>query len=311
MYYAAGSYYIGTDKGLCIYNQIVYSNFDTSNSGLPSNKVTYIISYPSPYTHLQELWVGTDKGLALYTGGQWTKFDTSVIHIPAINVSGILPCPAYYMNRDSTVWISTLGSGLIKLNRDGRYKVYNTVSGNFADDTLFYIAQRIGCGYSGDIVMGTADNGICYYVSYGDSFSHTTQGYSYSGPTTTFHSSRLLSQYYQDYFDNQTIATTDEGIYYLAGHCVVEGIPGINKDASIRWHQENNERLWIDLSAINSDRASITLYDIAGHKVMPAIEEIAPASRCYINISGLASGTYILDLRSETEIHKLRVIIAE
>jgi ligand-binding sensor domain-containing protein len=47
LYSAMGSYYIGTNKGLCIYNQVVYTIFDTSNSALPSNKrslLSYLIS---------------------------------------------------------------------------------------------------------------------------------------------------------------------------------------------------------------------------------------------------------------------------
>ena len=234
LYYALGSYYIGTTNGLCIFNQVVYNTFDTSNSALPSNNITFIISYQSPYTSAQELWVGTDQGLALYTNGVWTRFDTSTIHTSSFYVTGILPCPYYYMDADSTVWVSTLGQGLVKVKRTGAYSIFNTAHQNFADDSLYYVIQNYGCEYLGSAIIGTSTHGIGSLDIGTGLFQYDTSGYnSGSGVAYTYNKSSRYATYGS--YRGETLFELNNGFKYL-GYCTGVGINETDAGTPLKWY---------------------------------------------------------------------------
>jgi hypothetical protein len=311
LYYAMGSYYIGTDKGLCIYNQVVYTNFDTSNSALPSNKITYIISYQSPYTSAQELWVGTDRGVALYTNGLWTRFDTSVIHTQSFYVTGILPCPYVYMAADSTVWVSTLGSGLVKLKRDNTYKLLNTSNGLLADDSLYYVTQVSRCGYVGSAYIGTQHHGIAYMDISNNSFIYDTTGYNYYGygGPVTFHKSNMYATIQNNY--GQAIFTTDRGIVYFS-ICVHEGIESpLPNEHVLIWYQENGEELRVQLPVGYTGPTAIEVYDMTGRKA--GADNLTPQadSRAYLDISSLPAGVYVLRAVNGGTTTQTKIVISK
>ncbi|MCW3124904.1 MAG: hypothetical protein JWO03_562 [Bacteroidetes bacterium] len=310
IYFSNGSYYIGTDKGLCIYNQIVYNTFDTTNSALPSDKITFITSDQSQYTNQQELWVGTDHGLALYTNGQWTRFDTSVIQVPDLYVTGILPSQYYYMSNDSTVWVTTLGSGLIKLHRDGRYTLLNTANGQLRDDSLYYIAQSPSCYYSGSIMMGTNSHGICSYFAYGDSFSNITQVYPYyGGDAVTLHQSLHFSQSSQNY-TTQIALFTDQGIDFI-GMCAIEGIEHIKNDQAIFWHQQNNSELSVRLPEGATGSPEFLLYDMSGRQMTNISPDIQPDRNYILGISAITTGVYILETKQSGVVIRTKIAITK
>ena len=307
IYFASGTYYIGTTKGLCMYNQVVYTTFDTTNSGLPSNNITFIISYLSPYTSAQELWVGTDRGVALYTNGHWSRYDTSVVHVPNFYVSGILPCPFYYLSSDSTVWISTLGSGLVKLRRDSSYYVLNTANGGCADDSLYFVIQIPGCEYIGTAVVGTNAHGIAFLDVSTLTFVYDSIGY-YNGGSVVLHRANFFSNIAQSY--GESIIYTDAGMDYI-GQCQTVGLNNASKDDySLKWHQEDENRLWIAKSNFIGSDAAIDLYDMTGQKI--GIQRLEDSKdRIYLDISSLAGGLYILHERDVSGSGQTKLIISK
>ncbi len=173
--YDNGTYYIATDSGLTIYNGILYNQYNMSNTPFPSNDITFVTTH---FTNCFEsgnnngLYVGTDKGIAIYQNYQWTAYDTTDIDIDNFYVTGILP----NCYNDDETYVATRSGGLIKIYSDGEYDLFNTMSGNFEDDSLFYIKfmQLAGCGSF--IVVGTSHHGIGYTSNWGpDYFQFDTQ----------------------------------------------------------------------------------------------------------------------------------------
>ena len=166
-----GSDYVCTDNGLLIYNGVFYNTLDTTNSPLPSNKITFA-TVVSGQTY-NKLYIGTDNGLAIYSNNQWSVYDSTYFGLSNCYVTGILP-PQYFSFYDTTTYVSTMGSGLIKLFNSGGYEILNTANGKFNDDSLYYVirASLAKCGEY--VVIGTKENGIAVY----DNWSNDLQYYS-------------------------------------------------------------------------------------------------------------------------------------
>ena len=313
IYYMNGSYYIGTNKGLCIYNQIVYTTYDTSNSGLPNDTVTSVISYLSPYTNTQELWVGTTAGAALYSNGQWHKFDTSIVHIPTFNVTGILPCPLFYTDPDTSIWITTLGSGLVKLKRDSGYTILNTANGGLKDDSLYYITQYYGCVYYGTIMLGTNSHGIAYYSMQTNAFEYDSVGY-YNGGNAVYHRSNLFANPYTTnsyYYNSGMIMVTDQGID-IVGMCAGEGVKNTTADPqNIKWYQMSDDKLQVILPDVFTGLSSFCMYDMMGRKVISSAQDVRSDTKTNIDISTLSSGVYALQASDGSVTIQTKVIISK
>lgn len=166
-----GSDYVCTDNGLLIYNGVFYNTLDTSNSPLPSNKITFAtVTEGQSYN---KLYIGTDNGLAIYSNSQWTVYDSTYFGLSSCNVTGILP-PQYFNYYDTTIYVSTMGSGLIKLYASGSFEILNTANGKFNDDSLYYVIHAFLAKCGEYIVIGTKENGIAVY----DYWSNDIQYYS-------------------------------------------------------------------------------------------------------------------------------------
>ncbi len=169
-----GTYYIATDSGLTAFNGIFYNHSNMNNSPLPSNKITFVTTDYSScfgYNGNNGLYVGTDKGIAVYKNAEWTVYDTGNINISNFYVTGILPY-CY----DEFTYVTTIGSGLIKIFPNGEYEIYNTMIGNFEDDTLYYVKflELMECGSF--VVIGTSHHGIAYSEPWGpENFQYDTQ----------------------------------------------------------------------------------------------------------------------------------------
>jgi ligand-binding sensor domain-containing protein len=63
--------WIGTDKGLAVFDRIRWTIYSKHNSILSNDAITTIVSDK----HSENIWIGTEKGLVRYDGEQWTRFD--------------------------------------------------------------------------------------------------------------------------------------------------------------------------------------------------------------------------------------------
>ncbi|MBS1594873.1 MAG: T9SS type A sorting domain-containing protein [Bacteroidetes bacterium] len=299
-----GSFIIGTDKGLCVTDQLFYIVYDTSNSLLPSNKITSITYDLSPDTHQPELWIGTDKGFALYTGGQWTRYDTSVIPVASLYVTDILSTVYYYMNPDTSIWISTMGSGLIKMRRNGGYTQYSTAT-QLLDDSIYYITSTPACYNYGSLVMGTAHHGICLYDPYNtNTFTYDTATYPYYGGYEIGYSRANLFTQSGTGYNTSTMLVTDQGIDFT-GRCAIEGIQSVTTDGGIlKWYQTDNDHMHVTLSNYEGE-VNYTIYSLLGQ---PSIQMTGPTT-ADLNINTLTAGTYILQAEQVGHNTRCKVII--
>jgi hypothetical protein len=153
IYIDNGSWYVATNSGLLIYNGIIATVFDTSNSPLPSNKITYVsIDNHSP---TGKLYVGTDQGLGIYSNNQWTVYDTAVLGAGSFYVTSVFPSPY-----DTLIYVTTMGNGLLELYPSGGSQILNTQNGNFADDSLFYVSELELAKCGEFIIVGTKHHGV-------------------------------------------------------------------------------------------------------------------------------------------------------
>jgi hypothetical protein len=293
-----GTYYIATDSGLVVYNGIIYNTLNTSNSPLPSNKITFVTtSNLNPnYDYTNSLYVGTDKGIAIYSNAQWHVFDTTNIPVDNFYVTGALK---YGWGPDTIIYISTLGSGLIKANFNGSYEILNTANENFQDDTLYYVkVVELGeCGT--DLITGTSHHGIAYTVSYEpDVFNYITN---YSG--ASFSNSKLLAISQNS---SVNIISTDS-LFYLLWPC--GSIPKVDAPIDLKWYQQDNQ-LTITIPENFKGNGTVLFYDMTGKCLInESINSLSEKIR--IDISHQTSGIYLLRLINNKNIGYSKISISK
>src|SRR6187549_529855 len=81
-----------------------YTEYNISNSGIPSNNITDVILDASG-----NKWMTSDNGLVKFDGVLWTVYNTSNSALPTNNLLNLK------MDGSNNFWISS-ASGLIKFN---------------------------------------------------------------------------------------------------------------------------------------------------------------------------------------------------
>ncbi|MBL7884126.1 MAG: T9SS type A sorting domain-containing protein [Bacteroidia bacterium] len=113
--------------GVLKYNGSMWTNFTTSNSGLPHNYVNHI-----KIDNADNLWISTNNGLALFDGTTWTVYNTSNSGLPFNQVSHV------EIDQANNKWISTFG-GLAKF--DGTtWTVYKTNNSGISNNKVYCVA---------------------------------------------------------------------------------------------------------------------------------------------------------------------------
>jgi surface antigen len=144
--YWNGSTYVG--GGLSRFDGVNWTVYNTSNSGLPDNRVTTIV------IDIQgNKWIGTyGGGLAKFDGVNWTVYNTSNSGLPDNLVARIV------IDIQGNKWIGTYGGGLAKF--DGvNWTVYNTSNSGLPDDGVNAIAIYGG----GNKWIGTYGGGLAKF----------------------------------------------------------------------------------------------------------------------------------------------------
>ena len=85
--------------------QSAWKNLNTTNSGLPSNKINCIEK-----DSLGTIWIGTDKGLCKYDGQKWTVFNTKNSKILDDNIQKIV------IDKKGRKWIHFANNNLLNFN---------------------------------------------------------------------------------------------------------------------------------------------------------------------------------------------------
>lgn len=280
--YENGTYYIGTNNGLLTYNGILYNTFNMENTPLPSNKITFVAtSKHYQYDYNNALYIGTDKGLVMYKDGLWRVFDSTTIPVNSFYVTGAI----YGWNNDSSILISTLGSGLINAYLNGGYDIYNTAHGNFLDDSLYYL-QYVERGECFSFwAAGTAKHGIVTMDNFQPNiFIYDTLDWGLS----KIHSSRLLANSNNGW---PTLISTDS-LVYLAYPCgaVAEHQP----NQQLKWYQSEGN-LIITVPNDLLGKGSLLLSDMSGRTLIER-DCSTESGKISLDISNFATGIYLFRL---------------
>ena len=279
--YDNGTYYIGTNNGLFTFNGILHNIFNMSNAPLPSNKITFVTtSNLNTYDNNNALYVGTDNGLAIYKNSLWTVYDTTTIPVHSFYVTGAVR----EWNSDSGIYVSTLGSGLIKAYPHGGYEIYNTANANFLDDSLYYI-KNLQLGECGTFtLMGTAHHGIAYMENYQPSIFYYDTVYG----SFSIHSSKLISCT-PNWGAN--ILSTDSLVFvlYPCG-AIAEHQP----QQQLKWYQSEGN-LIITVPNDLLGKGSLLLSDMSGRTLIER-DCSTESGKISLDISNFATGIYLFRL---------------
>lgn len=294
MYYDNGTYYIGTNAGLISYNGIFYNTYDTGNTPFPSNKITFVSSSRNDnYNPSNALFVGTDKGFTIYKDGLWTKYDTTDIPVSKFYVTGA----SYAFNSD-TIYVTTLGDGLIKIASDGNYALLNTSNGGLLDDTLYYV-KNVDLGECGAYtIMGTSHHGIAYNNAYmPELFSYATQDYL----GLSINSSKLISK--TDFWD-ETLLVSDSLVYFLS---MCGSVAEHNNFKNLNWFQQG-ENLVVTIPPELSGDGTFQLSNMLGQTLVE--------KKCYtsdgkisVSVADLSTGIYVFRLTAHGKTGYCKVCI--
>ena len=154
-----GILWVGTyGYGLYKYDGLTWTNYNMSNSGIPSNFVQKIAIDTS-----NNIWMGgysgsssNDKGLIKFDGTTWTNYNTSNSSIPRDPIFDIV------IDSNENLWIANGDGnnpgGLVKFNGT-TFTLTNTSNSNLPTN----IFLDLDIDNLGRLVLSTYAYGICFY----------------------------------------------------------------------------------------------------------------------------------------------------
>ncbi len=102
-----------------------------------------------------QLWVTSESGFHVFQNNQeWVNFNTQNSLLPSDNVR------ALYQDTQNNIWIGTFGSGLVKIDNQNNWTIYNTSNSSITDN---YITNEGISEYNGKLVIATYYNGISFF----------------------------------------------------------------------------------------------------------------------------------------------------
>lgn len=132
-----GEIVFGTDKGISIYTQKKFKNFNHKN-GLKNTTVFKLLA------HKNDVWIGTQSGVYIYNAGNITAFNNDTI----LNSSSIWNI---YIDKKENVWFGTLENGAIcYIKKSKVFKHFNEKNG-LSSNSVYSIDEK----KNGDVLIGT------------------------------------------------------------------------------------------------------------------------------------------------------------
>ena len=148
----AGYMWFATDGGLSKFDGQKFSNYSTSN-GLSETSITSICEDNSG-----NLWIGHSLGkLSVYDGKEFKK-------VPLNTPEKVVRICHILKENDNTIWLSTVGSGAIKLNPKNNQIEVKSINKNLSD--VVYMSYKDKAGK----LWFVTDIGVKYYDAQTDSF---------------------------------------------------------------------------------------------------------------------------------------------
>ena len=201
---AVNNLWIGTDSGLVMFDGVVFTNYNTSNSGIASNKIISLA------TGGGNIYAGTYSGLCVFNGTIFTNYNHALNNLSHDTIYSIT------YESSSAVWLGNVG-GLEKFYGSG-FSYYNNLGGIGSDQVnCIYIDQ------ANNKWLGTNANGV---VKFDNTNFYTMQqlynqftivgGY---WPTTTKSICKGPSGGVSfELWSNLTVSATGKGLVELQGN---------------------------------------------------------------------------------------------
>jgi len=240
---------------------LVWKNYRTDNSGMPSNKTTAVICN---FDGDREMWIGTeDAGLVHFDFSVWEVIDMSNSVLPSNNIT----CLNY--DDYGKVWVGT-DNGLAVYD-GSTFEIYTTENSILVDDFITSIQSEYA-DFEGAFV-GTKSGGVLHI--------------SMSGECTLYNkdNSGLFSNSINDISlgENPLGIATDNGIFYDSRkdlnnlNCVYNSantdIPGDNiikvASQSFLYYYETGSnwvrRFWLVIDMGAADNLTVSLFEISNY----------------------------------------------
>jgi len=214
-----------TFKGLIRYDNSGFTEYNTSNSGIPSDTLHSIT-----LDHNGVIWIGINgKGLARFNGNEWYLFNSSNSSIP-INQFTKLEA-----DTDNNIWIGTSYSGLVKFDGNDEWEIFNMANSDIPDNDIrnLYIDQDdlvYACTYSGGLGIYNGTNWIIY--------NNTNAPFYYNWVTSAVND------------DNDLWVGTRIGLYKLSNGDWTTYMPnnsGLTNKYILSLAKDSEDKIWIGM----------------------------------------------------------------
>lgn len=143
--------WVGTEFGLCRYDNVAWQVFQTGSSGLPDNDIRALAVDDSG-----TVWIGTLSGLAAYDDGSWSVYNTGNSGMPENYVRSLALAP------QGGIWVGTVG-GLAWFDGDATWHVYNDTPSSHNGLVLPGVnIASLNARSDGLLCIGTVNAGFTY-----------------------------------------------------------------------------------------------------------------------------------------------------
>jgi ligand-binding sensor domain-containing protein/class 3 adenylate cyclase/predicted metal-dependent HD superfamily phosphohydrolase len=251
-----GSVYVGTDKGLNVFNQKT-GNVKVINPSFSFTKKKKNNSIYSIYKDSDEdIYVGTDGGVFSYKNGK-------LIHINASDDQNTSRTYSIVKDKDKNLWFATK-EGLTVLENEGKtFKTYTTLNGLPSD-----IVRVVFCDKIGNVWIGTDGGGFCKAVVQGDSLVFKTYQNDTEGLNSL--SNNTVLSIYQDKEEFLWIGTFGGGLNRFdiknENFTVFTEKDGLSNNVIYGVLPDNNANLWLStnkgISFFNTKTNEFKVFDV-------------------------------------------------
>lgn len=183
---AANKKWIGTNDGLCVFDDNRWTTYTTRNSKMPSDIVPAVV-----VDNNNVKWIGTLEGLCRYDEGRWEVFTPSNSMLPVGQINDMA------FDANGALWIATT-KGVAVFDGKNSWKVYNTANSGLSGN----VVQKLAVDARGCKWFGTDFHGLDRFAAHGIQ-GRITDGSGRPCPDV------MLK------YGEETVATDRDGFYYI------------------------------------------------------------------------------------------------
>lgn len=319
-----GNKWIGTREGLAFFDGVNWTIYNIFNSFLPFNHVYSLAFEPNT-----GLWIGQKGMLTLFDGTTWTTYDPFNSPLPDFAI------PSIVIDENRNKWIAT-SDGLFKF--DGvDWSIYKRSNSGLNHNQVNVLAiDRNGNKWTGNMFghgLGAfREGGVILNQPYLPTISGNL--FSTVGNTEIYSTPHLTGSSYEWIVTNGTIqsgqgtatvevlwdtagagtiavretnAACNSDTAFLAVDISPTGVQQVTTGSVVVYPNPVSATLHLSYSNPGNEPCSLQLYDISGKAALtiPAATE----NKTTIDVTGVAPGVYYLELITESNTLREKVIV--